>query len=428
MATFNPFNWLKGNQTPPPDNSDGKPNPAKDAFQSIINEVNDRRAQDIQEWKRAVEEAESETNPDWERISDLYQQIAEDAHVSAVIDQATEELQGTGFEIYTNNTLNEQITERLEGANWFYDCIKYILQAKFYGFSLVSISGVIEEGEPKPFFYQNRYNVRQHVGAIDLYPRRVVVPQSFGVKKFAGAGYPDMYVDDPRWKDNLMLILDTTLLGTFMAAAPYWIFKKNAMIAWAEYQQIMGIPFRVVKTSIHDKTRRDNAQRMIESSGLATGMVIDTTDEFEVISPTGAASAHQVFEQMMRYVDEQFSKLFLGQTMTTDSGSSRSQAEIHSETKAAKFAGYRKFVETQINENLIPRLIALKILPSGKHRFKFTDIPEQRDFVEKVDAVKKLTDAGYTFDTKYLNQFIDMEVGEVNRSYPTGSPLAKLRK
>ena len=98
--------------------------------------------------------------------------------------------------------------------------------------------------------------------------------------------------------------------------------------AWAEFGELFGQPIRIGKTDIHDKERKSSMKNMLENMGRSAYALFHSNDQIELVQ-AGQTDAYQVFEAFLRYADEQISKLFIGQTMTSDDGSSRSQAEVH---------------------------------------------------------------------------------------------------
>ncbi len=60
-----------------------------------------------------------------------------------------------------------------------------------------------------------------------------------------------------------------------------------------------------------------------------------------------------VFGALAEYLDKQMSKAIIGQTMTTDEGSSRSQSETHNEVRADIRKADARQIATTINRDLI---------------------------------------------------------------------------
>lgn len=80
--------------------------------------------------------------------------------------------------------------------------------------------------------------------------------------------------------------------------------------------------------------------------------------EFEEIA--NAAGGAELFERLAEWLDKQISKAVLGQTMTTDDGSSQSQANVHNEVRMDILRADAKQLAATLN-----RLVRNLALPWG---------------------------------------------------------------
>jgi phage gp29-like protein len=71
----------------------------------------------------------------------------------------------------------------------------------------------------------------------------------------------------------------------------------------------------------------------VAAIGQDFGAVIPESAVLEIIESKHAAETSNVYKNMADWVDKQISKLILGQTMTTDEGSSRAQSETHDKVR-----------------------------------------------------------------------------------------------
>lgn len=69
------------------------------------------------------------------------------------------------------------------------------------------------------------------------------------------------------------------------------------------------------------------------SIGADFGAVIPEGATIEIIESKTSSENTDAYQKMATWIDKQISKLVLGQTMTTDDGSSRAQGEIHEEVR-----------------------------------------------------------------------------------------------
>ena len=71
--------------------------------------------------------------------------------------------------------------------------------------------------------------------------------------------------------------------------------------------------------------------------GTSAYAVLPIAADLEIIE-SKTTDAHEVFERKIERINSELSKLYLGQTMTTDDGSSLSQSQTHAATEQQKLA------------------------------------------------------------------------------------------
>ncbi|WP_428527137.1 DUF935 domain-containing protein [Roseibium sp.] len=111
-----------------------------------------------------------------------------------------------------------------------------------------------------------------------------------------------------------------------------WLLKSYTVKDWAAFCEIFGQPLRLGKygpgASDRDKRALLRAVRSIARDAAA---IIPQSMDMELIQ--SKANGGAVFEGFAEFLDGQVSKAVLGQTMTTDDGSSQSQAEVHNDVR-----------------------------------------------------------------------------------------------
>ena len=85
--------------------------------------------------------------------------------------------------------------------------------------------------------------------------------------------------------------------------------------------------------------------------------------EFEQVGNVGGAK--DLFLHLAEWLDRQTSKAVLGQTMTTDDGSSQSQANIHNEVRLDILKSDARQLEVTLNRDLIKPFIDLNFGPQA---------------------------------------------------------------
>ncbi len=121
--------------------------------------------------------------------------------------------------------------------------------------------------------------------------------------------------------------------GLARVAAWSYMLKGYTLRGWAAYNEVFGMPLRVGKfdKSASEEDKAKLLQAVIGIANDAAGIIPKEMDiEFITNSSRGGDS---LFERFSEYLDKQVSKGVLGQTMTTDDGSSLAQAEVHNDVR-----------------------------------------------------------------------------------------------
>lgn len=132
------------------------------------------------------------------------------------------------------------------------------------------------------------------------------------------------------------------LYGLGLANALYWpvFFKRNDIKFWLVFLEKFGMPTAIAKVNAGslkknpDGTLNEtvkNAIAMLRQIATDAGVVVPTDDKGEAIVELleAARSGAADYETLHKVMNEAISKIVVGQTMTTDNGSSKSQAEVH---------------------------------------------------------------------------------------------------
>lgn len=118
------------------------------------------------------------------------------------------------------------------------------------------------------------------------------------------------------------------------------VAKSFTLADWLAFCEVYGMPLRYAEYDPATMTQSeiDALKIAIARVGHDAAALIPKGAKFEVLDARRPpANGKNVFEGLANYWDAQTSKVVLGQTMTTDDGSSKSQAEVH-EGVAVKIA------------------------------------------------------------------------------------------
>lgn len=151
--------------------------------------------------------------------------------------------------------------------------------------------------------------------------------------------------------------------GLARLSAWAWLIKSYTLKDWMQFVDVFGMPLRVGRyhngASEEDKRALLRAVRMIAVDAAAIipmGMEI----EFHKVE---SGRGQSVFGALAEFVDAQMSKAVLGQTMTTDDGSSLAQAQIHNEVRLDIMKKDARQLSNTINRDLIRPFVQLNFGP-----------------------------------------------------------------
>ena len=299
-----------------------------------------RIRQNIQAWRLAVTAAENPYQPQRYNLLQTYMDVVLDAHVSACFMQRKNMVMGMEFEVVQGDDRNEELT-KMCNKKWFSEFVGHAFDSIPYGFSLVQFDTLIND----------------EFKCVDLVDRIFVKPE-FSLVVPTYSAIDGVNFTEPPYSDWCIGVGEKKDLGLLMKVAPLAIWKKNALAAWADFQEIFGAPLRIGKTNLKDSETADNMEKMLRGMGVSAYGMFDTDDVVELIE-TKRADAYMVFDQMIARCNSEISKLILGQTGTMDEKSFVGSAEVHERILSQGLKADKRLILNALNKQLIPMLEGL---------------------------------------------------------------------
>ncbi|MCB1520640.1 MAG: DUF935 domain-containing protein [Hyphomicrobiaceae bacterium] len=204
--------------------------------------------------------------------------------------------------------------------------------------------------------------------------------------------------------------------GLAKPAAWAFIFKSYTIKDWMAFCEVYGMPLRIGRygpqATEEDRRRLLTAVRNIGTDAAA---IVPESMAIEFAEVKGGSSRQPVFHGFAEYLDQQISKLVLGQTMTTDSGASMAQAKVHENVRRDILIADARQLEATVNRDLIRPFIDLNYGPQ-KHYPAFTlPVAEPEDLKALSDNLKKLVPLGLRISESEVRDrfgFTDPDEGE----------------
>ncbi len=196
--------------------------------------------------------------------------------------------------------------------------------------------------------------------------------------------------------------------GFARAAAWAFLLQSFGLKDWAAFAEIYGVPLRVGRyhpgASESDKRTLLRAVTSISNDAAAIipqGMEI----EFHEVSGT---QGEAVFGGLLNYIDRQISKLVVGQTMTSDDGSSEAQAKVHNEVRLDILKADARQLANTLNRDLVEPFVAFNFGVQDVYPRIELPVAEPEDIKELAAAVGVLVPLGLKVSQRDMRERIGL--------------------
>ena len=353
---------------------------------------------DISHWRRACQSAINVENPNRGHLYDIYKDVELDNHLSGAVEQVNGFVKCRAFKLVDAKGDTDEEAQAYFQTSWFKDFIDYILEARYWGYSLIELGDLITDE-----------NGRLSFSEVGIVNRKHVIPEYGRVVKNAGDEWrTGVDFRERPFVDWYIGVGKTHDLGLYRKAALQTIPKKYSFAFWENFAEMFGVPIRVAKTSTRDDSERRKLGSMMENMGHKAWGVFGEDTEISLVE-TAKSDSFNVYDKRIERANSELSKLILQQTMTIDDGSSRSQSETHMEVFENLITSLCEQVRDTVNTQLIPRMIRLGF-PIKGCRLEWDD-PENYTPEQKIRILELLL-ASYKVPASYINDTYGIPVEE----------------
>ena len=309
---------------------------------------------DTSDFMAAIHAAENVDYAQRTKLYDLYTDILLDAHLSSVIDKRKNAVLSSSVEFQRNGKPDDAINEQILSP-WFYRCVSDILDARFWGFSLLQ-------------FYKNNEWIDY-----DLVPRKHVEP----IRKLILSRQTD--IQGISWDEfsDLLFVGRNADLGLLAKAAPWVIYKRNTTADWAQFSEVFGMPIQEYIYDTDDEDARIRALNDANSIGSLATFIHGKDTELQLREAGNKTGSADVYERLVERCNSEISKLILGNTLTTESSDNGTQAlgTVHKKVEESVAKADREYVLKVLNYDMTDIFARMGINTSGG-KFCF---PEKKD-------------------------------------------------
>lgn len=176
-----------------------------------------------------------------------------------------------------------------------------------------------------------------------------------------------------------------------------WICKAYTLKDWVAFIECFGLPLRLGRYG-PEATPADVAvlSRAVAAIGSDAAATLPKSMEIEFQEIADGAGS-DIFEKLARWVDEQTSKAVLGQTMTSDNGSSKAQASVHNEVRHDVLKADARQVAGTINRDIVRAFVDLNFGPQPDYPRVVIPVEDPEDTAATIKSVDTLARLGVTF-------------------------------
>lgn len=362
---------------------------------------------DIQLWREAVNEAEQAWYPHRVRMQRMYLDTVLNGHVSACMTRRKNLTLLKDWKLCNDAGEENEIATKLLKKSWFNLYCNYVLDAQFFGYSLVSLGDLVNDEFPKLTTIR-RFNIS---------PDRLNVTSY--VYSLSGA----QFMDDPYKLWNIWTPTATEVgislcgYGLLYKVAMYEIICRNTLGFNMDAAELYGMPIRKGKTSKTNEDERALFERALAQMGSAGYILMDTMDELELVESSGSGQGFKIYESLETRCEKKISKILLGHSDALDSTAGKLGATQGEESPVAQALEDiqtvdSRFLENNINTELLPRLRQLGLaIPEDLH-FEIKNDQEREEMRRREDTSNKLTadiaqtmkSAGLQMDASYFEE------------------------
>jgi len=187
----------------------------------------------------------------------------------------------------------------------------------------------------------------------------------------------------------------TVRSGLARLSAISYMCKTWALKDWMSFADIFGLPLRVGKYgrgATEDEI--DTLVSAISNIASDAGAVIPESMKIDFVQASTTGGGTGIFKELSQYLDGQISKAVLGQTMTSDDGSSQAQANVHNEVRLDIVKADAKQLSSTLNRYFVKSFIDLNYGVQEHYPQVCVYVPDNEDLALLVTALEKLVPLG----------------------------------
>ena len=323
------------------------------------------------------------------QLIDLYNNTMRDPVVLSASEARTNRVVLQDYKLVdTEGNVVEEYDSLCKKA-WFLNLLKEAHQSIYFGYSLASLIWINKE----------------IVGCRSI-DRRNCNPDKRRLYKHYTNADDGVPIDDYPLDLVLCELTERNIMHGLLQPVSSIVKRKRYQINTRDRaQEKQALPLLVAKIENTDLREKQSTSDMLDNLGTSGHMVVPTGCEVDVLDSSKNGLAY--FNQNIEYSNKEIILSFLGQTMTTEDGSSRSQAEVHERKEDTIVENDTNKVVAFLNNQLLPILIAGGYAIKEDMKFEVRKSPSRE---ERKEQALELLRAGVKLDIGWLEDEFGVKV------------------
>lgn len=345
---------------------------------------------------------------DRSRLIDLYEAcIQQDAHIRAVIETLESQILGDRYMLARVNEKGKYIkdvaeTQKIQGSQ-FDKIIKGIVESKLYGYTLLEIMPDVDPKTGK-------------LAEVNSIERRNVLADQRIVLKRQGIWEPHWDLRHAVYERNYILV-NSGDLGLFSATTPLILAKKFTVANYVNFSHTYGQPIIHGKTVSESNADRKRLANEIANAAQNKVVVTGIEDEVDIKTFT-MSNSEKIYTGLIDFVNKEVSNLVLGsESMAGGMQSYVGSTKAHQDIFRDRIEVYRRYIENVMNEQVLPRLVAMGYVPSGLE-FRYSNRIEMSN-EDRIKLYSLITDK-YEVAADEIEKEFGINVGRQLNVMPEG--------
>ena len=345
---------------------------------------------------------------DRSRLIDLYDAcLQQDAHIRAVIETLESQILGDRYMLARVNEKGKYIkdvaeTQKIQGSQ-FDKIIKGIVESKLYGYTLLEIMPDVDPKTGK-------------LAEVNSIERRNVLADQRIVLKRQGIWEPHWDLRHAVYERNYILV-NSGDLGLFSATTPLILAKKFTVANYVNFSHTYGQPIIHGKTVSESNADRKRLANEIANAAQNKVVVTGIEDEVDIKTFT-MSNSEKIYTGLINFVNKEVSNLVLGsESMAGGMQSYVGSTKAHQDIFRDRIEVYRRYIENVMNEQVLPRLVAMGYIPSGLE-FRYSNRIEMSN-EDRIKLYSLITDK-YEVAADEIEKEFGINVGRQLNVMPEG--------